>query len=504
MTARLAVLALMLTACNQILGQKEGIYDPQATPAHPTTTSTGTGMHVELPWARGGGTTIDPLDNVASIATDEGGAVYVTGNFKDRIAFGGNAGLAPQGGVGIYLAKWSSAGDPVFFEQFGDSGVPTGFWPTALSLAVTGERIIVGGQYFGTPKIGGSALPWASKMDQNLYVAAFDSKMHLVWSITGDADGAYSTANSLAVDHDGKILLTGAFSGKLLFPGGSHIQSPMNQFWPFVAKLDPLDGHPLWTKIYSESTDFGRAEGAAIGADQNDNVLVAGYFAKCTLSLDGAPPLSVKQSDLYSLFVTTFTKDGTLTYNESFGALKAFGIAGIAADPSGNTILAGHYQGTVDFGAGESIGNTRNMFAVSLPKKKGAPLWSHVKTEDQTETAWQGLATNSLGQVLLSGWYQGSPDLGGGPLPETGNGCMGNMGDMSPICSNAVFAIFDSNGSHVRSFGFGALGTNQAQTIAAGAMGRVLLGGIYAGNVTFADGVSIANGGAFVADIDAN
>jgi hypothetical protein len=87
----------------------------------------------------------------------------------------------------------------------------------------------------------------------------------------------------------------------------------------------------------------------------------------------------------------------------------------------GNVLVAGRFEGTIDFGGGPlaSLG-VGDVFVAKLDTD-GGHLWSK-RFGNASDEAAAGVATDSAGNVLVAGHFDGAIDFGGGPLNNAGGG----------------------------------------------------------------------------------
>ncbi|MCC6558308.1 MAG: hypothetical protein IT372_35655 [Polyangiaceae bacterium] len=90
-------------------------------------------------------------------------------------------------------------------------------------------------------------------------------------------------------------------------------------------------------------------------------------------------------------------------------------VADIASDSEGNALLAGYFGGTIRFGDQIfSAAGSTDAFLVKVTPK-GAPVWA-MQFGDLSGDGALGVATDSLGNVIVVGFTSSGGDLGGGPL----------------------------------------------------------------------------------------
>jgi len=120
----------------------------------------------QLMWAKGFGDS--NVQTAAGIGVDSSGNVYVAGNFKGSINFGGGA-LSAAGTlfIDVFLAKLSSDGSHVWSKSFGDTNVQN-----VQGLAVdTAGDVVIAGFFQNDINFGGNTL--TSNGLNEMFVAKF-------------------------------------------------------------------------------------------------------------------------------------------------------------------------------------------------------------------------------------------------------------------------------------------------------------------------------------------
>ena len=195
-----------------------------------------------------------------------------------------------------------------------------------------------------------------------------------------------------------------------------------------------------------------------MATDNAGNVLLTGYFTGAVSfgggSLSAACPSAV--------FLTKLKADGSHVWSKRFGGLESHTATGVAADALGNVIVTGTFSGTDRLWSGISYG-TQGSPSAFLAKfdAAGKHLWSKRFGDASTQSA-NGVATDTDGNVVVTGKIYGTVDFGGGPLTSAGD-------------SDVFVAKFDGAGKHLWSKRFGDADQQDASGIVIDAAGNVLL-----------------------------
>jgi hypothetical protein len=208
-------------------------------------------------------------------------------------------------------------------------------------------------------------------------------------------------------------LVTGYFTGTVDFGGGPLTSA--GGYDIYVAKLSGVDGAHLWSRRFgSTSHDVGYG----IAADASGNVLVSGYI-QGTVDFGGGPLTSAGG---YDIFVVKLSgANGAHLWSQRFGDTDHDLGYDVAADRSGNALLAGNFSGTVDFGGGPlTSAGSRDIFVAKFSGADGSHLWSKRFGATDYDVPYAVTADGS-GNVIVTGSFYGTVDFGGGPLTSAGS-----------------------------------------------------------------------------------
>lgn len=237
----------------------------------------------------------------------------------------------------------------------------------------------------------------------------------------------------------------------------------------YIVKLN-ADGMPVWTKTGGDP-DIQEANVVAI--DGSDNIVVGGRFIG-TLNLGGNALTSMGGAS-YDIFLAKFDPNGTHIWSKSFGDNTAQAIGGVAVDVSGNVVLAGYFQGSIDFGGGAlASAGGYDVFVAKLGSD-GSHIWSKRFGDSSTQLG-TGVTVEAGGAVTITGYCSGMINLGGSGL---------NCGTET----DAFVAKLDSAGAHIWSKIFGNETTgSEGKAVATDGSGNVLVTGSYSSPIDFITG----------------
>ncbi|HEY4243502.1 MAG TPA: SBBP repeat-containing protein [Kofleriaceae bacterium] len=160
----------------------------------------------------------------------------------------------------------------------------------------------------------------------------------------------------------------------------------------------------------------------------------------------------------------------------------------IATDSMGNLIVAGHFSNSITAG-GTTItsAGSWDIFVAKIAASDGSVIWLKSFGAAQAEDV-AALALDSSDNIYLAGTFAGTPDFGGGALPNAGS------------TDNFVMKL-DSAGGYLWAKGFGGPSGEGATGIAVSST-TVAVAGTYSGSMTV-NGTTLTNSGtsqAFIAE----
>jgi len=215
-------------------------------------------------------------------------------------------------------------------------------------------------------------------------------------------DAAAQSIAAIDVGPDGDIYIAGSLTGDMLI--GDQALSALDED-VFVARLDPA-GNLRWAQSFpGDSAQVVR--GLAVGP--SGEVALAGNFhgsvsfGGATLTSNGTGPYI-----LGDLWVAKFEGDGSHIFSARYGSGADEAANDVAIDPDGNVILVGGVRGPVDFGGGAHDPVSSSAIFVAKLDPTGGYLWSRIYGQDAADETASAVATNSTGEIIVGGSYDGA------------------------------------------------------------------------------------------------
>ena len=304
-------------------------------------------------------------------------------------------------------------------------------------------------------------------------------------------------AYSIAADSSGNVLVAGFFEGNIDVDGdGNNDFTSYGNYDGYAAKFDS-NGTLVWARqIGADNSDYARG----ITADSSGNVLVVGYFeGDIDIDRDGNNDLTAhRYRDGY---VVKFDHNGNFVWAKPLGGRGADFAYSITTDSSGNVLVAGEFQRSMDI---DSDGNNdlnsygvRDGYAAKLDYN-GNLLWAKQVGGSNRDRA-HSISTDSSNNVLVGGDFEGNIDIDGD-----------GISDLTSYGSYDGYAAkFDNNGNLVWAKQIGGSSHDRIHSITNDSEGNVLVAGDFEGNIDIdGDGnndlTASDNRDGFAAKLDSN
>lgn len=339
--------------------------------------------------ARFGGLAIQSKPRIS--ARSDGGAM-ITGQFQSSVDIG--TVHTSSGSYDTLLARLGPDGGPVWSSAFGGSGADS---PAAVGADAAGNVTLAGTFYSSSIDFGGG--PLFNLGGADVFLTQLDSTGQHVWSRRYGTATA-QTANDLAVDVSGNIILAGTFAGSVDLGGGTLTSAGGSDF--YLAKFDPQGSH-LWSARFGGSQN---EQTIAISVDSQGSIIVAATISG-SVDFGGGPLSSAGAEDIA---IAKLDSAGVHQWSRRYGDALGQLAVDVAVDGSSNIIITGQVTGSIDFGGGSLIGAGVDVGLAKLDPG-GGHLWSKRLGDSSGSHSPLALAVDQGANVLLTGAFTQSFNL---------------------------------------------------------------------------------------------
>ena len=401
------------------------------------------GSAAGTPWARGFGGAASDVGY--GVAVDSSGNTVMTGRVESGVDFGGGVVCQP---ATVFVSKYSPTGARLWSKCLG--GVRGG--GTGRAVAVDGHgNVLVTGKFGGSVDFGTG--PLTSAGASSIFVAKYSAAGVPVWS-RAFGGGFNDVGNGVAVDAGGNVVIIGTAAGTVNFGGGP---IAANGYTIVVAKFSPAGGH-LWSRGFGDS--FSNS-GNAVAVDPSGNIAVTGAFSG---------PADFGGGTLFSsgvdVFLAKLSPAGGHVWSRHFGAVLAVHAGnGVACDGSGNVLVTGSFENSIDLGGGWTRSFAHKDMFVAKYSPAGAYLWSKL-AGGFYDDAGKAVAVDPIGKVVVTGTFQAAVNFGTGSLISAGR-------------SDIFVARYSADGVPLATQRFGGADSDAGNGVAVDRSGRPVVTGSY-------------------------
>ena len=341
-------------------------------------------------------------ETVTRIDVGPDGAIYLQGHYRDPIELGGQTLATTNGTRDVFVLALDTDGEVAWVRTFHG---PSHLSPRGLAVAADGRvGVAIGARGEVTTE---GADPLGGESDDDVVVAVFDGEGSLSWwQRFGDDEG--QRPEEVAFLPDGALVVVGGAAGIIDFGDGP--QTSLDAEADVFVAVFEADGIPRWTRLVA-GIDQQRARAVAVHDD--GRIAVVGE-AWGQVDFGGGPLTSAGDADA---FVWVMSADGEHHFSHRWGDGAFDRAHDVAFDAEGAVMLVGRFEGELPVGPDLHASSGGAAFGVKL-SAEGDRLWSH---------AWgganggaYGVAFDSLGRAVVSGFYEDVLAFGQSALPPGG------------------------------------------------------------------------------------
>lgn len=333
------------------------------------------------------------------------------------------------------------------------------------------------GTYYLTP-IGGVGA----------FISKLDDTGNFLWAkqFTGSSGCG---GNSITLDDDGNVYITGDFIGTVDFDPGTgtyNLTSYNNSDDIYICKLN-VYGNFMWAKqLGGSNTDSGES----ISIDANGNIITTGYFQGTADFDPGSGTYYMISSYLGSdAYISKLDNSGNFIWAKQLGGGEwgTFVIPfSIALDASGNIHTTGYFQSTVDFDPGPgTFYLTGSNYDVYISKLNASGNFVWAKQIGSTNDDYgNSVVIDDNGNVFTTGHFDGTVDFDPGPGTY-------NLTDFGS--SDIFISKLDASGNFIWAKQLGGTSGESGESIALDDGGNIYTTGRFYGTADFDPGTGTYN-----------
>jgi gliding motility-associated-like protein len=275
----------------------------------------------------------------SAITTDSNNNVYLTGVFKDTVAFGSyqliynNESDNPS----MFIVKYTASGSIAWVKQPLTASGSSYAGCSAMVTDASGN-LYTAGEFYDTVSFGANVLISNGTLSE--FLVKYDLAGNVIWAVQSNAVSnpkyCSAAANSLTSDVSGNIYVTGYFSDSVSF--GPHILVSRMQGSSFLIKFD-AGGNVLWAEQSNSSHYHGHSEANSVVTDRAGNIYINGEFND---TVNFGSDVLMANMNIYDdeTFITKYSPYGNVIWaKQSVNADVFNGISMLVADTDNHLYL---------------------------------------------------------------------------------------------------------------------------------------------------------------------
>lgn len=289
--------------------------------------------------------------------------------------------------------------------------------------------------------------------------------------------------NSLTVDRDGNVFITGIFLDTADLDPGTGIFNLIStgSFDIYISKLDSA-GNFIWAKqlggIYLDNV-------SSIASDIEGNVYIGGFFAGVVDFDPGPAVFNLSAVGVYNSFVLKLDSSGNFVWAKQFNSMLENHCSSLALDSSRNVYTTGYFKGVVDFDPGAGTFNLTTGFDdafVSKLDSNGNFVWARQLGGSLYDNG-TAITIDRAGNIYITGTFGLVADFDPGP----------GVFNLNSFGNNDIFiSKLDSSGNFIWARQLGGIATEGSSSITTDNNGNVYTTGFFQGLADFDPGIGVS------------
>lgn len=368
----------------------------------------------EYEWSISMGANISDVGR--DVCVDVNGNSWVVGSFYGTVDFNTGTGTNNLSATHFdaFILKSNAAGDFIWVGKIG--GINDDF---IFGICTDSDgNIYIAGHVQTSADLdpGSGSYPYnCSANDQDIFIEKLDNNGNVIWIKTigglGDDHG-----NSIALDGDGNVLVTGGFEETVDFDPGAGVFNLTGEGYAeaYILKLDN-DGNFIWAKSFGGTV--GDA-GYSIHADSDNNILATGYFMDtCDFDTGTGIDIQIATGD-WDIFTIKLNSNGDFIWARTFGGSSLDAGEDVSTDSDNNVYTVGRFQNSADIDPGSGIQTLYSIGGldgfVQKLDENGNFVWAFRMGSSYFDL-YENIVIDQEDNIFLSGEYAFTVDFDPGP-----------------------------------------------------------------------------------------
>jgi hypothetical protein len=344
------------------------------------------------------------IDTPNALTVGQDGAIYLVGSFEQQFQLD-SVQLKSNGGTDAFVLKFSASGKAIWGFAAGGPSADEGH-----GVAVDGNGILsIAGTFSGTATFGNKQAT-AGALARQVFVLQFASGGSVGWLLAGGSQ-FFDTCHTLVSGAGGQLYLGAGFDSPATF-GGLAIKGPDLGYTVGTLANISAAGKVNWIKQVTGETG---AQIRHIIANQQ-GIWVAGTFEKQLTSFDGKV---YNGKGLIDVFFSRLDTKGTHQWTQVAGGTRHDSLAGLFVDNQERAWFATNVSKQAQFGSNQPAfpGNTAIVVGALTKSGNFASLQTFGNTASHQAGSLNG---TPQGVLLLGGAFTQTLAVNGQTLTSQG------------------------------------------------------------------------------------
>ena len=280
-------------------------------------------------------------DMVVAVSAFDDGSTTVLGIFDQTITLGNHTLTNNAADEALFIAKLDQNGEYLWATK---AEASSGFPHRLMGLDTSSDgSVYISGAFEGIATFGSTTLTNTDARGlSDIFVAKLNSAGDFAWAKHVSAPTGTDSANALAVNADGSVLIGGAFEGTATF--GSHSVSTATNDDLYISKLS---SNGVFEWVVNAGNQFSADSVRDIEPLADGSALLTGYITN-TASFG---PHSVASAGDFDIYVARIDAHGDFEWATRAGGSSRDGGVSLTSGSDGSAMLTGFFSGSASFGS---------------------------------------------------------------------------------------------------------------------------------------------------------